>query len=107
MNCIQKIWSWAFNRRLLEAWIWIAALLALAFTNPQVDGHMSLCLIKNLGWNFCPGCGLGHSIAWLFKGEVRQSFQSHPLGIIAVAILFFRIFQLFSTNHFTTTKPKF
>ncbi len=106
MNRVQKIWNWALNRRLLEAWIWIAALIALSLTNPQGEGHLSLCPIKNIGWSFCPGCGLGHSISWLFRGEINQSIQSHPLGIIAVGILLFRIFRLFLINGFTKIDSK-
>lgn len=105
MSKFHKIWKWAINKRILEAWIWVAALLALAFTNPVGEGHLSLCPIKNMGWSFCPGCGIGHSISWLFRGKIVHSIQSHPLGIIAVVILLIRIFQLFSNNHFTKAKP--
>ncbi len=73
---------------------WLLAILLLALSNPAGEGHLSLCPLKNMGFNFCPGCGLGHSIAWLFKGQFASSFQHHPLGIPAVAILLHRSFNL-------------
>lgn len=86
-----------FIRRNLEAFIWIAALLVLAFSSP-LDTHYSLCPLHNLGFSWCPGCGLGHSISWLFRGDVVQSFHAHPLGIPAVIIIVFRIISIFRKN---------
>jgi Protein of unknown function (DUF2752) len=62
-------------------------------SNPQADGHFTLCPLYNLGFDFCPGCGLGNSISYLFHGQLRQSFAAHPLGIFAVIVLSLRIFQ--------------
>lgn len=107
MNRVQKIWKWGLTRRNWEAWIWIAALIALAFTNPNGEGHLSLCPIKNMGWSFCPGCGLGHSISWLFRGEINHSIQSHPLGILALGILLFRIFNILTNSSFTKINSNF
>src|SRR4030042_5959428 len=77
-----------------EAFIWIFGLIALAFVNPHGENHFTLCLFKNLGLDFCPGCGLGRSIAYLYRGEFVSSFQTHPLGAVAVVILIRRIVQL-------------
>lgn len=79
-----------FIRRNIEAIIWIIALILLAINNPA-EHHYSLCPIDNIGWDFCPGCGLGTSISWFFRGEFIQSFKSHPLGSFAVLILTVRI----------------
>jgi hypothetical protein len=79
----------------VEAWIWIAALLFLGCLNPSGDPHFSVCLFKNLGIGFCPGCGIGHSISYLLHGELQQSIHTHPLGIIALPILMHRIAVLF------------
>jgi hypothetical protein len=87
-----------FRRAHLEAWFWIAALITLAFTNPEKTGHASLCLAKNMDLGFCPGCGLGHSIAWLFKGKVLSSFHAHPFGIPAVIILIYRAYSLLADD---------
>jgi hypothetical protein len=79
-----------FFRARFEAIVWITGLTLLAFM-PPTDGHASLCPINAAGLGFCPGCGLGHSISWMFRGEFLQSFHAHPLGIAAVAILIWRI----------------
>ncbi|MGQ1784325.1 MULTISPECIES: DUF2752 domain-containing protein [unclassified Saccharicrinis] len=59
-----------------------------------------MCLFKNCGLGFCPGCGLGHSVGFIARGEITNSFNSHPLGILAVVILTYRIFQIFRNNQF-------
>jgi hypothetical protein len=76
-----------------EVVVWITALLLLAFMSPT-DAHASLCPFSASGITFCPGCGLGHSISWLFRGNVDESFHAHPLGWLAVLILTWRIFTL-------------
>jgi hypothetical protein len=81
-----------------EAIIWAVGLMALALYNPATDNHITLCPFSNLGFDFCPGCGLGRSILLLYKGEVTQSFQRHPLGIFAVIILVYRILSLTLTH---------
>jgi len=87
-----------FLRRHIEAFIWIAAITALAFTSP-IESCYSLCPLHNLGLDWCPGCGLGHSISWLFRGKIMHSFEAHPLGIPAVVILLLRIFSIFRNNY--------
>ena len=96
---MMKKWKY-FNYiklKYLEAFIWIAALLILAIS-PISEGHYSLCIFKNLGIDFCPGCGLGHSIHYFFRGEFEASFYAHPLGIIVVGVLLIRIFNIFKQN---------
>jgi len=70
---------------------------------PGANTHFSLCLFRWAGFDFCPGCGLGHSITWFFHGEVERSLRAHPLGIFAIAILLMRIYTLFR-NQLTITK---
>lgn len=77
-------------RKNLEAIIWMTALISLVFLDPTAS-HYSLCLFSHLGLGYCPGCGLGRSIAYFFQGDVTQSFNSHPLGMAAVFILSYRI----------------
>jgi hypothetical protein len=86
--------KYRFKRSHLEAWIWITALLLLAATNPDHQGHFSLCAFKNMGFDYCPGCGLGHSISMLFRGRVTDSFTTHPLGIFAIIMLIYRCYAL-------------
>jgi hypothetical protein len=77
----------------LELFTWITALLLLAFLNPDSD-QVSLCPLHFLGFHYCPGCGLGRSIALLFSGRFAESFSMHPLGFFAVAMIGYRIVQL-------------
>ncbi|MEP2772091.1 MAG: DUF2752 domain-containing protein [Fulvivirga sp.] len=80
-------------RKNSEAIIWLLALIALASMEPTAE-HASLCPLANLGWEFCPGCGLGHSIAFIFRGDFEASFAAHPLGLPALIMLVFRISTL-------------
>src|SRR5690606_17432501 len=85
----------ALVRRLpWEAIIWLGGLLALALWRPEGESHFTLCPLRNAGFDFCPGCGLGHSISFLFRGELVHSISAHPLGIFAVIVLSYRIVQL-------------
>lgn len=95
-------------RKYFELSAWILALMLLAFMDPQSDAHYSFCFFKFIGISFCPGCGIGHSISFLFHGNFRASFAAHPLGPFALAIILYRIFRLspqhlfshFQTNHY-------
>jgi hypothetical protein len=79
----------------LEGLCWLTGLLFLAFFDPEAaTAHFTLCPLKNAGFDFCPGCGLGKSVSFLFHGDLQQSFNSHPLGIFAIIILSFRIINL-------------
>ncbi|MFD0795246.1 DUF2752 domain-containing protein [Mucilaginibacter litoreus] len=80
--------------RYFELIFWIVALTCLAFTNPAGESHFSLCPLKALGISWCPGCGLGHAIAYLFHGNVKDSLQAHWLGIPVLLILLYRIYTL-------------
>ena len=82
----------------LEAAIWIGALLYLAFVHTPGETHFTICPIKNLSFDFCPGCGLGNSIFLIFQGEIYNSFLSHPLGVLALTVLIIRIIQLLKNN---------
>lgn len=77
----------------LEALAWTAGLIALGLLDPHAS-HFSLCPLKNSGFDFCPGCGLGKSIAYLMDGDVGKSFTTHPLGIFAFITLSLRIIRL-------------
>jgi hypothetical protein len=56
----------------------------------------SLCVFKFIGFNSCPGCGLGHSIHHALHLRFGQSFQAHWFGIPGVIIILYRIKQLFN-----------
>jgi len=77
-----------------EITAWISALTLLAFMNPSTDAHYSFCIFKFMGISYCPGCGLGHSISYLFHGNLKASLDAHPLGIVAVPVIITRIYKL-------------
>lgn len=79
-------------------WLALASgLLLMAFLDPAGSGA-SFCPVDRLGFDFCPGEGLGMSIAYGFRGEFAASFQLHPLGIPAIGILTGRIISIFRRN---------
>ncbi|HEX8039080.1 MAG TPA: DUF2752 domain-containing protein [Chryseosolibacter sp.] len=81
-------------RRLpFEAFCWLTGLLALACMDTSRT-HFTLCPLRNAGFDFCPGCGLGRSVSLLFHGEISASLHAHPLGIFAVIVLSLRIINL-------------
>jgi len=92
----------AFHYIPREAVIWITALVWLAMITPGAS-HFSICPIHLLGLSYCPGCGLGLSVSYLLHGQLAQSFEAHPLGTIALAVLVYRIITLirFSYLQFT------
>lgn len=77
-----------------EAVIWIAGFVFLASMPVGEGTHFTICPISRAGFDFCPGCGLGKSIGYLFHGKISESFHAHPLGILAVIVLTFRILHL-------------
>lgn len=77
-----------------EGCFWLVAIALLATSNPDACGHFSLCMFKHMGFDFCPGCGLGHAIALLFRGRIADSWAMHPMAIPAVALLLHRSYQL-------------
>lgn len=81
-----------------EAFIWITGLIYLIFFSTVEQTHFTICPLKNAGIEFCPGCGLGHSITLFFHGHFTESFHAHPLGFIAVVIIIHRIYTLLKTN---------
>lgn len=81
----------------LELILWMVALTLLAAAKPvdhRQEYHFTFCPLANLGWSWCPGCGLGRSITQLFHGNIKESLHFHWLGIPAVLIIGFRIVTL-------------
>ncbi len=81
-----------------EAFIWILGMFYLIFIHIPGESHFTICPLANLGFEFCPGCGLGNSISFLFRGDLIASFQSHPLGIFAFTVIFVRIISIIKNN---------
>ena len=78
-------------RKYFELTFLLGGLLALAICNPTAATPFSLCPLKAMGITWCPGCGLGHSISFLFHGDVVSSLHAHWFGIPSVCIILYRI----------------
>lgn len=46
------------------------------------------CLFHSLTGLYCPGCGGTRAVRSLLRGDLRMSFQYHPLVLYAVLVLF-------------------
>lgn len=77
-----------------EAAIWAVALIILALGNPESESHFTIFWPYYVWGIQSPGHGLGHSISYLFRGDVISSFHTHVLGIPAVGIILWRITTL-------------
>ncbi len=88
-----------------ELIFWVSALIYLFFTNPETT-HYTLCPLKNMGFEHCPGCGMGHSLHEIMTLHFKESFAYHPLGIFALVVIISRIFKL-SKNLFKKTSYEF
>ncbi len=82
-----------------ETVLWLSGLLYLFFINPYNEQSFSLCLFHNLGIDFCPGCGIGRSISFIYHLDFLNSFNAHPLGLIAFMLIIHRIITLLK-KHF-------
>lgn len=81
----------------LELCFWVLALILLATAVPVEPGHVhhfTLCPLANMGFDWCPGCGIGRSITQLFHGNVGASLEHHWFGIPALVIIVWRIVEL-------------
>jgi hypothetical protein len=82
----------------IEAIVWLSAFIYLLLINPYSTNHFSFCIYRFLGFDFCPGCGLGLSISYLLHLDFINSWHSHYFGIPAFIIITHRIFVLFKLN---------
>lgn len=82
----------------IEIPVFAGGLLLLALMNPE-DSGTTLCLLEHLGYPYCPGEGLGHSISYFFRGEIDSSLEANFMGPFAVSILTFRILYLFKNYY--------
>jgi hypothetical protein len=76
-----------------ELIFWCTALISLWFLE-LYNSQFSLCPLNQLGFAWCPGCGLGRSINLFMKGDLIASWQMHPLGGFALAVILYRIFEI-------------
>ncbi|CAL1521193.1 DUF2752 domain-containing protein [Chitinophaga sp. MM2321] len=77
----------------VELIVWPVGMLLLYLMTPSENSH-TLCLFKNAGLPFCPGCGLGHGIHYFLHGQWKESLHHHWLSPVVVAVLLHRTIQL-------------
>ena len=90
---VKNLYNQVVFRLPVEAIVWTAGLLILALYDPHQQEHMSICVFNNLGFQYCPGCGLGRSISYFLRGDIMMSLTAHPIGIAAALILVYRIYK--------------
>lgn len=73
-----------------EWFVFLIGLILMASINPYEQGT-TWCLFEHFGFPFCPGEGLGHSIAFFARGELVNSFETHLAGPFVVVGLIYRI----------------
>ncbi len=92
-------------RKHIEWMVFLTGLVLLAFMNPESSGT-SFCVFDLLGFDFCPGEGLGHSIAYSFRGNFDAAIQAHIAGPAAILILSGRILSIWRTLYYSSTLTK-
>ncbi|UJP67112.1 DUF2752 domain-containing protein [Mongoliitalea daihaiensis] len=90
-----------FSKLPVELIFWIGALIGILFIDPYGPNHFTLCPLDNLGFDWCPGCGLGRSMSLLTKGDFKASWSMHPLAMFAFVVIVLRIIQLIRNNKTT------
>ena len=94
LNKFKKVWKLSG----FEVFCWILGISYLIFFHSPGESHFTICPLANLGLEFCPGCGLGNSISYLFSGDLISSFNSHPLGIFALIIIISRLISIINNR---------
>ncbi|MBT8401555.1 MAG: DUF2752 domain-containing protein [Rhodothermia bacterium] len=80
------------SKRVSLEWVfWSAAVLLLAATDPHRPPLVDLCMWKYVGYASCPGCGLGHALAYLLNGDFLSAIDAHPLSPFAAGVILLRI----------------
>lgn len=92
---LQGVQQWLRQYMYLpEAVMWLSGVAALALMSPEGEHLFSFCPFSWMWERGCPGCGLGHGIAYLFRGEWQASWNAHPLALPALILLLWRSVQL-------------
>jgi uncharacterized protein DUF2752 len=73
---------------------WVLALGFLYFMDVE-STSASLCVFKSVGFNSCPGCGIGHAIHHALHFDLVQSIKEHILGIPATLGILYMIIEPF------------
>ena len=81
----------------LQPLSWMIVLVALYFMDRDSTSG-SLCLFRFLGWENCPGCGIGHSISEALHFNFSKSFEAHIMGLPATFLLILFIIRTFISS---------
>lgn len=85
-------------RNYFEITTFAVGLILMATLDPNTSYNSTWCLFEIAGIGFCPGEGLGHSIAYFFRGDLYNSLQANLLGPFAIVVLIGRICYLLNIN---------
>jgi hypothetical protein len=83
----------------IELIFFVSGMIYLALLDPWEAEHYHFCLIKIFNIGYCPGCGLGRSISFLLHGRLLASIYEHPLGIVGMAVIISRIYEIIIKQH--------
>lgn len=83
--------------RLIKGWgvlLGVPAFFVVAYIYPHIPviGRIEVCAVRGFLRCDCPGCGIASSLWAISHGNLRQSIDFHPMGII-VAGWFLYIFS--------------
>ena len=81
----------------LQALSWTLVLGVLFFMDRSSTAG-SLCLFRFLGWENCPGCGIGHSISEALHFNFSKSVDAHIMGLPAAFFLILFIIRTFISS---------
>ncbi|NQW31044.1 MAG: DUF2752 domain-containing protein [Ignavibacteria bacterium] len=85
--------------------IWIAALAYLGGLSPFLDSPIPFCIPSLFGFDSCWGCGIGGSITHVLHGDFVGSVDYHPLGILALGVIVYRLVTIYKDANRTVPMP--
>ena len=75
---------------------------AIGLMDPYADNGPSFCLFEIMNVPFCPGEGLAHSVAFIFRGDFNSALEANILGPVTLIVLIGRIIWLFTDRVLNT-----
>ena len=76
------------NRKRAIFFVSLPVILLTGWIYPYLPWHnLGLCAIKRMIGINCPGCGFVRSVFALVNGNVRESIDYNPMGIVAFILL--------------------
>jgi hypothetical protein len=79
-------------------WVALMGLLLMAALINLESTGISFCIFDRVGFSFCPGEGIGRSIAFAFRGSFVESVNAHPAGLPAILIIITRVGSILYRN---------